>query len=202
MGNLIHYLSLQQPTPRRPIVPGVVGFYSGPKTSQDYREVETNDGEGEEMMADGQLVEEEEWNRDSGMEPNQSRGVEQNGDDALERNRDDAVEQNRGDAVERNRDDAVEWNGGDAVERNGDSGEEQNGDSGEEQNGDSDDSEDWITPENLHAACEAMGGAVKVEAQGIAVGCVTTDFAMQVTQRMSFLSPETIFRFSAWKSPK
>ena len=51
----------------------------------------------------------------------------------------------------------------------------------DDQEGDSDDSDEgWITPENLHEACEVMGGALTEEPNDIAVGCITTDFAMQV----------------------
>lgn len=40
--------------------------------------------------------------------------------------------------------------------------------------------EGWITPNNLQQACERMGGATEEPAVGVAVGCITTDFAMQV----------------------
>ena len=43
-----------------------------------------------------------------------------------------------------------------------------------------DDDDDWITPDNLHRAREQMGGATTVPAKGVAVGCLTTDFSMQV----------------------
>lgn len=46
--------------------------------------------------------------------------------------------------------------------------------------GDSDD-EGWITPENIRQVCEQMGGAKEVDSDGIAVGCMTTDYAMQVS---------------------
>lgn len=45
---------------------------------------------------------------------------------------------------------------------------------------DSDDDEGWITPENFHEVCTEMGGALEEQPMGIAVGCITTDFAMQV----------------------
>lgn len=44
---------------------------------------------------------------------------------------------------------------------------------------DSDD-EGWITPENFQQACEYMGGVQEELPQSLAVGCITTDFAMQV----------------------
>ena len=43
-----------------------------------------------------------------------------------------------------------------------------------------DDDEGWITPENFQQACEEMGGVTEDLPQSLAVGCVTTDFAMQV----------------------
>ena len=44
-----------------------------------------------------------------------------------------------------------------------------------------DDSEGWITPENFQQACEEMGGVLDDLPQCLTVGCITTDFAMQVT---------------------
>ena len=49
---------------------------------------------------------------------------------------------------------------------------------------DSDDDEGWITPENFHEVCVEMGGALEEQPMGIAVGCITTDFAMQVRSCM------------------
>ena len=40
--------------------------------------------------------------------------------------------------------------------------------------------EGWITPDNLQRVCEQMGGVLEEEPKGIAVGCLTSDFAMQV----------------------
>lgn len=42
------------------------------------------------------------------------------------------------------------------------------------------DEEGWITPENFQQACEEMGGVMEELPQSLAVGCITTDFAMQV----------------------
>ena len=42
------------------------------------------------------------------------------------------------------------------------------------------DNEGWITPGNLRRVCEEMGGVMEELSQSLAVGCVTTDFAMQV----------------------
>lgn len=49
---------------------------------------------------------------------------------------------------------------------------------------DSEDDEGWITPENFHEVCVEMGGALEEQPMGIAVGCITTDFAMQVRSNM------------------
>ena len=56
--------------------------------------------------------------------------------------------------------------------------EEQSDDDSDEDN--DEDEEGWITPDNLQQACEEMGGVLEEEPKGIAVGCITTDFAMQV----------------------
>ena len=69
------------------------------------------------------------------------------------------------DAVSGSRE-GLEWNG-DTID-GGDLEDDDNDDSG------------WITPENFHRACEEMGGVLEEKAAGIAVGCTTTDFAMQV----------------------
>ncbi len=86
-----------------------------------------------------------------------------------------------------NQNQGVEWTGDSGMEWNGDcspghsAGEERNEDGGERGlEEEVDDEEGWITPENFQQACEAMGGALEVEPQGVVVGCVTTDFAMQV----------------------
>ncbi len=70
----------------------------------------------------------------------------------------------------------------DILERNGDiaSDLESNEGSKDSQNEDSDDEDSWITPGNYQMACEQMGGALDTGLNGIAVGCVTTDYAMQV----------------------
>lgn len=51
-----------------------------------------------------------------------------------------------------------------------------------ERNEDHTDSDDegWITPENFQEVCREMGGALEEQPEGVAVGCITTDFAMQV----------------------
>ena len=47
---------------------------------------------------------------------------------------------------------------------------------------DDDDDEGWITPDNLHEVCKSFGGSNEVPlSDGIAVGCMTSDYAMQVS---------------------
>ena len=41
------------------------------------------------------------------------------------------------------------------------------------------DEDGWINPDNFEQVCSEMGGMEEV-AMGVQVGCVTTDFAMQV----------------------
>ena len=48
---------------------------------------------------------------------------------------------------------------------------------------DVDDDEGWITPDNIDQARIEMGGCVGEELGDIRVGCMTTDFAMQVSER-------------------
>ena len=92
--------------------------------------------------------------------------------------------------------DGLEWNGDKVDVENGDPERKENVDNddlewkGDKVEGDSgnlecdadddDDDSGWITPENFHQACEEMGGVSEEKAVGIAVGCTTTDFAMQV----------------------
>ena len=55
-------------------------------------------------------------------------------------------------------------------------------DSTNDDDGDDDDDDDdgWITPENVQEARKEMGGLVEEQLEGVVVGCMTTDFAMQV----------------------
>lgn len=55
------------------------------------------------------------------------------------------------------------------------------GGSGRDDISDDEDEDGWITPNNLAQACEEMGGVTEEEARGLAVACVTTDFAMQAS---------------------
>ena len=49
----------------------------------------------------------------------------------------------------------------------------------EEELSDSDD-EGWVTPENIHEVCEKMGGVMEEQPEKVTVGCITTDYSMQV----------------------
>lgn len=69
----------------------------------------------------------------------------------------------------------------DDLELNKDVGDlEQYEDSEDSLGDESSDEDSWITPSNYQAAREKMGGALETNLSGIAVGCVTTDYAMQV----------------------
>lgn len=46
-----------------------------------------------------------------------------------------------------------------------------------------DEDEGWITPDNIDQARIEMGGCVGEELGDVRVGCMTTDFAMQVSER-------------------
>lgn len=59
--------------------------------------------------------------------------------------------------------------------------EEDGCEDGEEDDNVNSDDEGWITPENLQQVCEEMGGVLEELTQSLAVGCITTDFAMQVS---------------------
>ena len=48
------------------------------------------------------------------------------------------------------------------------------------------DEEGWITPENFQEVCVKMGGGLEEQPTGVAVACITTDFAMQVRSCMLF----------------
>ena len=56
-------------------------------------------------------------------------------------------------------------------------GEEQE-EKGEEEEDDDDDS--WITPDNYQSVCDSIGGMMEESIDEISVGCMTTDYAMQV----------------------
>ena len=43
------------------------------------------------------------------------------------------------------------------------------------------DEDGWITPDNLQQVCEEMGGVLDEIPESLSVGCITTDFAMQVS---------------------
>ena len=59
-------------------------------------------------------------------------------------------------------------------------GEEEEEEDEEEEDEVDSDNEGWITPENFRQTCEEMGGVLEKLPMSLAVGCITTDFAMQV----------------------
>ena len=76
----------------------------------------------------------------------------------------------------------------DGDNRNGDGDGDFNGSDGDgsddgdcdvDDDGDGDD-DGWITPENVQQAKKDMGGLVEACLEGVVVGCMTNDFAMQV----------------------
>ena len=77
------------------------------------------------------------------------------------------------------------------VEKNVSSDEEEDND-GEEDEQEDEDGGNWITPENLYQVCKAMGGAMEDELDDIAVGCITTDFAIQVSKNTQTLFTTTV----------
>ena len=135
-----------------------------------------------------------EQNRDCNMERGRSAvlkqirdsSMEQDGGVVLEQNRDSNMEQDGGVVLEQIRDSNMEQDRGVVLEQSGDGEEEVDEDS-------DDDEEGWITPENFQQVCEEMGGALEVEPKGIAVGCITTDFAMQVRMMDYFLLHKSKF---------
>ena len=50
----------------------------------------------------------------------------------------------------------------------------------EESEDDSDDDDGWITPKNIDAINQSLNGVEGTDLSGCKVGCLTTDFAMQV----------------------
>lgn len=66
-----------------------------------------------------------------------------------------------------------------------------------ERNEDHTDSDDegWITPENFQEVCREMGGALEEQPEGVAVGCITTDFAMQVRRYTLRVRVKSVFYF-------
>ena len=60
-----------------------------------------------------------------------------------------------------------------------DNGNLDNGDLDNQQY-DIDEEDGWITPTNINTVTKKMGGGFEEEVSHVAVGCVTTDFAIQV----------------------
>jgi len=58
---------------------------------------------------------------------------------------------------------------------------EANTDNDNEDDDDDDDDEGWITPSNIEAMKQATIAVTQSQMEELAVACVTTDYAMQVT---------------------
>lgn len=77
-----------------------------------------------------------------------------------------------------------------------DSGEDSESDNDDdESDDDDDDDEGWITPSNIKAVKEKMG-MMDSEKTNVPVGCLTTDFSIQVCLVPQFLSKNFLFLFS------
>ena len=74
--------------------------------------------------------------------------------------------------------DDVDLDDGDDCD-NGDGSDNDGVDGDGDGDGDGDD-DGWITPENVQQAKKDMGGLVEACLEGVVVGCMTDDFAMQV----------------------
>ena len=147
-------------------IPGVVGFYSGTKRdrkAEGDKKVNSS-SEDDQVLQQLPAVSVPGNETEAGCSERTGDSVHQDADSPLELTLSDG--------------EGKEPTGDIPVERNGDGSEEP---SDEEWDEDSDDLSGWITPENLQQACEEMGGATEVKPVGIAVGCITTDFAMQVS---------------------
>ena len=65
---------------------------------------------------------------------------------------------------------------GEREEINEGEGQEENGLEEEEEGED----DSWITPDNYQSVCDSIGGMMEESIDEISVGCMTTDYAMQV----------------------
>lgn len=61
----------------------------------------------------------------------------------------------------------------------------ENKENDEEEESEEDDDEGWITPSNIVEVKRSMGVETALETDVVPVGCLTTDFAMQVRQFVS-----------------
>ena len=176
----MNFECLQQPISAGSKPPTIVGFHSGSKDpaakSSDPSHDQTENSTKTECVS-RDLAESEitcvmvDFKELSVNEPNEPAKAVENG---LKQKRDDSAEN---DVVELDVDKTIAENSMNQCE----GGSERTGDSdGEAWNEDSDDEDSWITPANYEQACEKMGGALETGLDGIAVGCITTDYAIQV----------------------
>lgn len=66
----------------------------------------------------------------------------------------------------------------------------------EEEGDEEDDDEGWITPGNVASVKRSMGAETTNKGESICVGCLTTDFAMQVRSKLYMLQTSIIHRLN------
>ena len=71
----------------------------------------------------------------------------------------------------------IEEEGGREEINEGEGQEENRLEEEEEEEGEDD---SWITPDNYQSVCDSIGGMMEESIDEISVGCMTTDYAMQV----------------------
>ena len=169
---------LQQPAVERNKAPNMVGFYTGPgRGTENTLKTESEVSSWEERTLDN----EDKSEQDTPEIPSDLESrvasvaiTEKDSEDVRGDNKENLEQLSAHNSVAKcgavnGSTEGPEWNGDTVVD----------GDN-PEWDDDSDDDSGWITPENFHQACEEMGGISEEKAAGIAVGCTTTDFAMQV----------------------
>ena len=170
---------LQQPAVERNKAPNMVGFYTGPgRGTENTLRTNSEVSSREERTSD----KEDKSEQDTSEMPSDLESrvasvaiTEKDSEDVRGDNKENLEQLSAHNSVAKcgavnGSTEGPEWNGdtvvdGDDLEWNDDSDDDDSG---------------WITPENFHQACEEMGGVSEEKAAGIAVGCTTTDFAMQV----------------------
>ena len=163
-----HFSSLfQEPEKERVSLPGVVGFYNKSKTSSKSDKksgLDVSTGSTKEEVVDSSYIEslQENIKNLSVKAVSITAADATSGSEEMISNDDKSLpsEMSRMGVADSGLD---KDNGGDSDDHEED-----------------DDDEGWINPENLEQACVEMGGVLEEEARAVAVGCVTTDFAMQV----------------------
>ena len=170
---------LQQPAVERNKAPNMVGFYTGPgRGTENTFKTDSEVSSREERTSD----KEDKSEQDTPEMPSDLESrvasvaiTEKDSEDVRGDNKENLEQLSAHNGVAKcgavnGSIEGPEWNGDAVVDD----------DDPEWDDDDDDDDSGWITPENFHQACEEMGGVSEEKAAGIAVGCTTTDFAMQV----------------------